>query len=306
MISIIIPVYNVAPYLGQCLESVHRQTYTDWECLLIDDGSTDTSGEICDEWAKKDTRFHVVHQQNGGVSKARNAGIDNAKGEYIVFVDSDDWIEPEHLSNLVVGKDSDLVVAGVKHVYSNNKIEIKQPKSLKSFQIIKENIHDYVYLNREFLLYAPYAKLFHTSIIKNKVVKFQEECSYGEDLLFNIQYLYYANNIFQVTDSSYFYRHSVNSLSTRRRPDQFRQDYDQWCRLRDFYIKKGMWLQPSKELLYERLWGIVYDGVFDRSIETKAVLAIDEIKELKQYQHVFHCSYWIKWCILHKISFIFR
>lgn len=94
-ISIIVPVYKVEKYLHRCLDSIVNQTFTDWECILIDDGSPDNSGIICDEYAQMDRRFKVIHQENKGVSAARNAGLDVAKGEWIGFVDSDDWIEKE-------------------------------------------------------------------------------------------------------------------------------------------------------------------------------------------------------------------
>lgn len=100
MVSVIIPIYNVAPYLGRCVESVLNQTFTDLEILLIDDGSTDQCPVLCDAWANRDERIVVVHQQNAGLSAARNAGIDIARGEYLVFVDSDDWIHPKYVDTL--------------------------------------------------------------------------------------------------------------------------------------------------------------------------------------------------------------
>ena len=95
LISIIVPIYNVEQYLNQCLQSVCSQSYDNLEIILVDDGSSDRSPELCDEWAEKDSRIHVIHKQNGGLSDARNTGISCAKGEYIAFVDSDDWIEKD-------------------------------------------------------------------------------------------------------------------------------------------------------------------------------------------------------------------
>lgn len=93
LISLIVPVYNVEKYLDKCLETITNQTYSNMEIILIDDGSTDLSGKKCDEWEKKDSRVRVIHKKNGGLSSARNAGIDVAKGKYISFIDSDDYIE---------------------------------------------------------------------------------------------------------------------------------------------------------------------------------------------------------------------
>ena len=96
-ISVIVPVCNVEKYIRRCLDSIQSQTFTDWECICIDDGSPDNSGKICDEYAEKNTRFVVLHKENGGVSSARNAGLDVAKGEYVTFCDSDDYVESNWL-----------------------------------------------------------------------------------------------------------------------------------------------------------------------------------------------------------------
>ena len=101
LISVIIPVYNVSKYLPRCLESVLKQTYRNMEILLIDDGSTDSSGEICEAYVKHDSRIHVIHKQNGGLSSARNAGLDSMHGDYYTFIDSDDFVHPDYVSALL-------------------------------------------------------------------------------------------------------------------------------------------------------------------------------------------------------------
>lgn len=119
-ISVIIPVYNVAPFLPQCLDSLRAQTYADLECILIDDGSTDASGAICDAYARQDSRFVVLHQKNGGVSAARNAGLAAATGEWIGFVDSDDWAEPalyQVLADTLQSTGADIAMAGYYEYY---------------------------------------------------------------------------------------------------------------------------------------------------------------------------------------------
>ena len=115
-LSIIVPVYKVEKYLPKCIDSILAQTFTDFELILIDDGSPDRCGEICDEYAIKDERIVVIHQVNRGVSAARNAGLDAAKGEYIGFVDSDDWIKPEMYEIMVrtaIDKKADVVICGL-------------------------------------------------------------------------------------------------------------------------------------------------------------------------------------------------
>jgi glycosyltransferase involved in cell wall biosynthesis len=119
MISIIVPVYNTEKYLDQCIQSILSQTYTDFELLLIDDGSTDSSGAICDRYAEQDSRVRVFHKPNGGVSSARNLGLDNAKGEWVTFCDSDDWVYDYWLQNFADSSDDvDIVCQGVELDYS--------------------------------------------------------------------------------------------------------------------------------------------------------------------------------------------
>ena len=106
MISVIVPVYNTEKYLHRCVDSILAQTFTDFELLLIDDGSTDKSGAICDEYAQKDSRVRVFHKENGGVSSARNVGLKNGRGEWISFVDSDDWVKKNFLDKLIVNSEN--------------------------------------------------------------------------------------------------------------------------------------------------------------------------------------------------------
>ena len=122
-ISVIVPVYNVEQYLERCVESIVNQTYKNLEIILVNDGSTDNSGELCDELAKKDNRIKVVHKENGGLSDARNNGERESTGEYIIFIDSDDYIHHEMLNTLynqIVEKNADVSICGVMNVYSNS------------------------------------------------------------------------------------------------------------------------------------------------------------------------------------------
>ena len=126
-ISIIVPVYNAREYLYRCIDSIIAQTLQSWELLLIDDGSTDESGDICDDYAEKDKRIRVVHQQNAGVSAARNTGLAVARGKYIGFVDSDDWIEYGMFDKLYCAAENEMcsiVMCDATTVYSNGKREL--------------------------------------------------------------------------------------------------------------------------------------------------------------------------------------
>ena len=120
-VSIIVPVYNTEPFLSRCLDSILCQSFTDFELLLIDDGSTDGSGAICDDYAERDSRIRVFHKENGGVSSARNLGIDNSKGEWLYFADSDDELLPNGLQTLVncIDEDVDVVMGGYEKFNEN-------------------------------------------------------------------------------------------------------------------------------------------------------------------------------------------
>lgn len=143
-ISIIIPIYNTEKYLRRCLDSIVAQTYKDFECIIVDDGSTDGSGKICDEYVAKDNRFKVFHKKNGGVSSARNLGLDNAKGEYIAFCDADDYVKENWLSEFILRIPiCDIVVSGFEKTHCG--------------KVQKKYIHTIIYLNR--IYYGLYSKL---------------------------------------------------------------------------------------------------------------------------------------------------
>lgn len=127
-ISIIVPVYNMERYLEECLESIKKQTFTNWECILVDDGSSDNSPAICEQYAESDSRFKAIHQQNRGLSVARNTALRTVSSEYIGFVDADDWIEPEMfelLYKLVTEHDADIAQVGFRKKYKSHRHSTK-------------------------------------------------------------------------------------------------------------------------------------------------------------------------------------
>lgn len=310
MISVIIPVYNTADYLQACLQSVQSQTLQDWECLLVDDGSTDGSGAICDQWAKKDTRFRVFHQENKGAAHARNFGMTHAHGEYLTFVDSDDSVHPDCLRSLLqalVEQNADLSVCGI---LQENKDEVSSftPPDKAVISLGLGDIKTINTLNERFLLFGPFAKLYKKEWAADPSVRFDEHYSYGEDLLFNLAYLNAVQRIALVPKTLYRYRRHGNTLSTVFRPDQFVTDYTQWKALAAFYQKKGLCQnKDSQRYLYHRLWGIIYDGLFqyhkqqgDRYAYLKRILSIPEIDALKAHADSYDCASWIKRGILNR------
>lgn len=215
MISIIIPVYNVEKYLAKCIDSVLAQDLEDWELLLINDGSTDSSGNICDEYAVKDARIKVFHQVNKGVSTARNIGIDNAKGEYITFIDSDDYITSTYLSDLAKF-DSDIIASGFDLWYADERpTERKTFDELKSYHIQDNTISDAIAIGEyKYLWHGPCCKFYKKTTINDN--RFDESLNYGEDHLFNLCVLQNCSSITLVPVSNYIYTHYGNGSLTNR------------------------------------------------------------------------------------------
>ena len=209
MISVIVPIYNADKYLHRCIKRILAQDYTDFELLLIDDGSTDNSGTICDEYAIKDNRIRVFHKENGGVSSARNWGLDNAIGEYIMFVDSDDYMLPgmlEVMLSTLESKKTDLVVCGTTETGGGYWRPIADVDY--SINQLKEN---FVSLLHTELLSPPWNKIYKKEIIGSN--RFCEDISFGEDLLFNIQYLEKCENISFIKESPFYHeKENENSL----------------------------------------------------------------------------------------------
>lgn len=191
-ISIIMPVYKVEEYVAKTIESVLKQTLTDFEFFAIDDGSPDNSGKICDEYAKKDARLKVIHKENGGAPMARNIAIEQATGKYMYFIDSDDWIEEDMLEimyNLAEKNDADLIITGFSmEYYQNGKYVTYQNKMNDDIYIKQEDFRKnaYKYLNNS-LLSLPWNKLFKTEIIKKENIRFPN--TKWDDHHFNMDYL---------------------------------------------------------------------------------------------------------------------
>lgn len=210
-ISIIVPVYKVEKYLEKCVDSILAQTFTDFELILVDDGSPDNSGAICDEYAKRDARVKVVHKENGGLSSARNAGIEVAQGKYLGFIDSDDYIADdmyEILYNNIIREDADLSICGIFHVYDGKK-PVEKPNK-------------YMILNRD----EATVLIFHGNQISdhavNKLYKksiFSEvrypEGMYHEDSFTIVGILDECKKIVIDTRQKYYYYHRDDSITSQ-------------------------------------------------------------------------------------------
>ena len=211
LISIIVPVYNVEDYLKACLDSIINQTYKNLEIILVDDGSIDESGKICDEYAAKDNRVKVIHNENRGVSHSRNCGLDIAKGEYILFIDSDDTVKNNYVFEMVKEvreKDYDLIVSNIIDVFdTESRIRIKNIEGLTG-DIRKD------FYKLRMLLRVPVVKLYKKSIINKYNIRFSENMKVSEDQVFNFEYYSQIKSYKFIDYSGYNYFHrKVFSLS---------------------------------------------------------------------------------------------
>lgn len=310
MISIIIPVYNVAPYLDECIASVVKQTYTDWECILVDDGSTDGSDEICDKWHNIDNRISVVHQKNAGVSAARNHGIEKARGEYITFIDSDDWVESTHLQIMVEAQkkyESDVLIAsGTVHFSTDGRIQTYNSENELCLNFDEESAD--CFLGIIGLLYGPCCKLYSTTIIRKNAICFPVKYSLGEDILFNFKYLEYIRRVVVLPFANYHYRILPSSNLTLYRQDRFDIRYYEWTVQVDFLKRHEMWNEKARQIFGNRLWDIVYEGIFIIKKPSlsylKHILSIPEHNLLISYSHTFETNSWIKNMIKNKRYFL--
>jgi len=225
-VSIIMPVYCVEEYVGQAIESIKAQTYTNWEFFCVDDGSPDKSGEICDRYAKEDSRIVVIHKENGGAPSARNVAIDKATGKYMYFLDSDDWAEPTMLEDMVKlaeDNNSQLVVAGyyIDTYYTDTEKytqeQFVESNVFENQRHFRENAHKLFDKN---LLYTPWNKLYRADYIRENKLYFPE--TFWDDFPFNLSVIRDVQSV-SVTDKKYYHfiRKRAESETAKYRADMF-------------------------------------------------------------------------------------
>jgi glycosyltransferase involved in cell wall biosynthesis len=243
-ISIIIPVYNVEKYLRECLNSVVAQTFTDWECILVDDGSKDSSPAICDEYAQRDPRFTVIHKENGGPSKARNAGLDIARGEWISFIDADDWVDDGYFDSLLNAKcKADLIVFGMTiHRQNGNSSTLRM---LSKYYTDSKEVLDAIYnLKNTSIGYdffgMPWNKFYRNDIIRANKVTFPEDISFFEDQVFVLRYMQKIQNLLVSNESPYNYR-IVDSGLTRG----IKRSATEYAKISEYYIQEIEFLKDT-------------------------------------------------------------
>ncbi len=229
LISVIIPAYNVENYLDECIKSVVSQTYQNLEIILVDDGSPDRCGEMCDNWATKDSRIKVIHKQNQGLGYARNSGIDIATGDYIAFIDSDDYIDTNMYETLIskaIDTDSDIVYCGFNKELSDGSfkdvIDFNEERIFEKDELINLSLA-YIYNKNNISSSKLTMSVWH-SIYKRSVINTQfysERKIVSEDLHFQISAIHNSNRICFIPKCLYHYRYNGNSLSRSFKFDKF-------------------------------------------------------------------------------------
>ena len=267
-VSIIVPIYNVEKYIKRCIESLIIQKYKNIEIILVDDGSTDNSADIIDDFAQFDHRIIVLHKKNQGVSAARNSGIEIASGEYIMFVDGDDWVSDEYISyflDLVEGFDCEIGMN--KNNYSGLKVKSNEQK----YVISSEKAIEKIYLGDIFV--AVWNKIYKTNLLKQNSIMFNNEIWYGEGMLFNIQCLQYTNKV--AIGEKCVYHQTFN-------PDSAMRSFNinsNLCGIKSLELQKNILKKRTNDI--ENAWDFhrfcFNKSIIDGLVRTRDILSYKEI-----------------------------
>ena len=272
-ISIIVPVYNAENYLHQCLNSIREQTFKDWEAILVDDGSTDNSGKICDDFASVDNRLKVIHKENGGVSSARNRGIEECKGEWCCFVDSDDWLEPDYLTNFLI-KDYAQYGCILQSFFCDNTTKHESiPFILPDKHIDKASELEY-YLEYSDKVHNGFLwhRLFAVNIIKSYVIRFPIGISFAEDGLFFLNYILHSENFYVTSKLGYHYQirgGSLTSKGKKLKKETYLYLVEAYAEVTKKIIDKDNPNNEIKNGLKLYMWRLAYGWIFHRCMNSK-------------------------------------
>ena len=241
LVSVIVPIYNVEKYIQKTVESLLKQDYENMEIILVDDGSPDNSGKIIDELALKDKRIVIIHKENGGVSSARNAGIKIAKGDYVIFVDGDDWVEKDYVSYFL-----DLILKFNASIAmnKNNYSEVNNKTTNKKYISSSEEAMEWIYLGT--IGVAVWNKMYKMAFLKDNNLLFDESIWYGEGMLFNIDCLQYTDKVAIGEKSVY---HQVSNPDSAMRKFNLNSNL---CGIRSLEVQKEHWKKKNKKI--EEAW----------------------------------------------------
>ena len=298
LISVIIPVYNAEKHLRRCIDSILAQTFTDIELLLVDDGSKDKSGIICDKYAAKDSRIRVFHKENGGVSSARNMGIDEAKGDWLSFIDSDDWIEPtmyERMLQELIGNNADICMCDINMYWGRDAFVYENCLYVSG---VKEK-DIYTYIN------CPWNSssniLARKSLFEKYKLRFPEGITYCEDFHLTLRLLYMATKIVKVNEPLYVYDRT-NEDSAMHQLNQKKQKDRCWCDMDivAFFREQGVY-GLYENAMADRVLAYTQEWVLDKTMWKEFIEYYPE-----SHSYIMSCIKvigWRKclmWCLVHK------
>ena len=258
-VSVIVPVYNAGKYLDECIRSILDQSMEDFELLLVDDGSTDESGKICETFAGRDSRIRVIHKENGGVSSARNAGILQAKGERICFIDADDTVDRDYLRNLYHAADNEpddlLVIGGLRKCWTQKGLHERVLVFGDAlFAKDKTEFHDFFRWLCNHTCYSV-AKLYNRNILKENKLLFDEDVSTGEDRIFVFKYLKYIKFVkcIRYADYNYLWRGDWSLSLGIRSPEQEYGSFREIAHLHAYFREEGMPVESFPQEIRRRI-----------------------------------------------------
>lgn len=299
-VSIIVPIYQIECYLKCCLDSILAQTFKDWEAILVDDGSKDDCGKICDEYAAMDSRFHVIHKKNGGLTSARNAGLAIASGDWIMHLDGDDWIEPDMLERLIQkGEDTgaDIVMGDFLFAYSDRDILYSLPDW---------DNNKTASLNRYItsVWTCVWGGIHKRSLYKEYQLQSPQGVTYCEDFHLIVRLCYYARKVVNIHQPFYHYRQQEGSVMHNLNKKTERDEQWVYQDIIRFFKEQGVYDDYRKSMCWSMLKA-TQELVLDKST-WKAFQEM--VPEKKQY--IWNCPYinhklkLNMWCLTHHMSWV--
>lgn len=277
LVSIIIPIYKVEKYLRQCLDSVLAQTYSNWEMILVDDGSPDCCPAICDEYAERDKRVTVLHCQNGGQSRARNRALDcPLKGDFVTFLDSDDYLSPTCIEELLkASENGQLAMTGYILEWESTHTFTTPEQAEGSYPDLYSYLLDFHRLFATKFNFA-WGKLYRRDIIEEHYLRFVEGLRLAEDVLFNLEYYNYCDKgINAIESKGYYYRQSDGSTQSKKfDPKMFDWNETAYCAVRDYLVKHDAMTAQNKNHFYSNVLGNLFYSTDLLSLQNSENLSV--------------------------------
>lgn len=325
LVSVIVPVYNVEKYLKECVDSLLQQTYGNIEIILVDDGSKDQSGKICDDYSKKDLRVRVIHKENAGLGYARNSGLDVAKGEYVTFIDSDDYADidmVEQLMDKIKQTKADTCIGGFKRVTEEGKVSFSERYASMSY--CGNEVYNNLFARmigsapdtQDAIRMSVWNVIYSMHIINDNNLRFPSERVYiSEDIIWDSEYYKYAHCVTVIDSTAYNYRITPGSLTQKYKPRMLemicvlyaemekRLEYDDYKILRlqrQFFVNLRSCIKQERSDISKKTLKEVQGAI--RKIVTHPVVeknSYDFLKSIKQFK-----QYIFVWLINRKCVFI--